>query len=593
MRRFGKHLLLMALTVIMAQLPVLAEGPGEDEGAASDQIESMLSRQRVKTEVFPVEITMKEKMEEEKPKPELPAEAVFIRQIQVTGVTVLSQKEIDEIIAEFRNKELTGKDMQRCADLITDTYNLKGFLTSYAYPDSSRLNEGILEIKGFEGKVGEVKIEGNRNFSDTVYRNRIGFKKGDVFNFKLLKNNVFRTNKHPDRKVTPDVTLSETQGYTDITITAKDKLPIHYIFDHDNYGSEYILTKRYKNTFVFNNFTGHDDVMNMKAQFCEADAQRLFDLDYYLPINNTWKWELYYMPFKRENYYYKDNEEKDFLKKAYKWYTYLYQTVVSEPNREFVMNYGFVQKFIEWYTGEEMRKYDKFCALLIGFDYVKVDDYGTTVISEDLEKGIPRMWGANTAEDSHCSVKGAGGKYWKQKIAVARRQKLLWDIDLLMKAQGQYSTQACTGVNVFSVGGYMGTIDNRGYPRAQMPMDSGYYLLGGFSLPAYFIPKNTKLPFTHTDVYKNLKFLTYVEYAKGYKRSPQTAADKSGSVDPSLTGQQDDDKKKSLASAGWGLTFAVPEQSLSMRFDMAWPLNHKVPKDGNHCHMWYRITKMF
>ncbi|MFA5362147.1 MAG: POTRA domain-containing protein [Candidatus Omnitrophota bacterium] len=591
MGKNGRFLVVLAV-LLCANMPVFAEQAGDDQSDA-DLIDSMLSRQKVKEETLPVELMIKEKMDQERPQPALPAEAVLIKQINVSGVTAISKKEIEEIVSEFRNKELTGKDMQRCADQITDTYALKGFLTSYAYVDLSDLSQGVLEIKAFEGKVGEVKIEGNRYFSDTVYKNRIGLKKGDIFNFKLLKNNVSRTNRHFDRKVTPIVALSEAQGFTDITIKAKEKLPVHYIIDHDNYGSEYILTKRYKNTFVFNNVTGHDDSLNLKAQFCEADAQRLFDLDYFLPINNTWKWELYYMPFKRENYYYKDNEDNDFLKKAYKWYTYLYQTVVSEPNREFVMNYGFVQKFIEWYTGEEMQKYDKFCALLIGFDYVRVDDYGTTVISEDLEKGIPRMWGANTAEDSHSSVKGAGGKYWKQKIAVARRQKLFWDIDLLMKAQGQYSTQACTGVNVFSMGGYMGTIDNRGYPRAQLPMDSGYYLLGGFSLPAYFIPKNTKLPLTHTDVYKNLKLLTYVEYAKGYKRSPQSEADKSGSVDPALTSLQDDDKRKSLSSVGWGWTFAVPEQDLSMRFDMAWPLDHKLPKDGSHCHMWYRVTKIF
>jgi hemolysin activation/secretion protein len=224
---------------------------------------------------------------------------------------------------------------------------------------------------------------------------------------------------------------------------------------------------------------------------------------------------------------------------------------------------------------------------------VRTDDYGTTVVSEDMEQGIPRMWGGSTAEDDHCSVKGAGAKYFKNKIAVARRQKLPWEIDLLMKAQGQYSTQACTGVNVFSVGGYMGTIDNRGYPRAQMPMDSGYYLMGGFSFPAYFVPKKTELPFTHTKIYNNFKFLTFVEYAKGYKRSLKTAAEKSGSANPETTGLEDDVRRKSLASTGWGCTFAIPEQNLSMRFDMGWPLNHKLPKDGSHCHMWYRVTKVF
>jgi hemolysin activation/secretion protein len=592
MGKVWRFLVVLAVSFLCANMPAFAEQGGDDQSDA-DMIDSLLFRQKVKTEILPVELMIKEKMDQERPQPVLPAEAVLIKQIDVSGVTAIPKKEIEEIVSEFRNKELTGKDMQRCADQITDTYVIKGYLTSYVSVDPARLNEGVLEIKATEGKVGEVKIQGNKYFSATVYKNRMGFKNGDIFNFKVLKNNVFRTSRHLDRKVTPDVTLSDTPGYTDITITAKDKLPVHFVFDHDNYGSEYILMRRYKNTFVFNNFTGHDDVMSWKAQFCEGDAQRLFDVDYFLPINNTWKWELYYMPFKRENYYYGDNEANDFTKKAWKWYTYFYQTKYSEPNRELIFNYGFVQKFISWYTQGQRQKYDKFCALLWGFDYMRADDYGTTVVNEDMEQGIPRMFGANTAEDENCSVKGAGGKYFKNKLVISRRQKLIPGLDLLLKTQGQYSTQALTGVNVFSVGGYMGVIDNRGYPRASLPMDSGLYGMVGLAISPYFIPKNVKIPLSKSTFYDNIKLNPYFEYAKGWKRSPQSAAAKSGTVDPDVSGKSDDDEVKSLKSAGWGITFAIPDQNLSSRFDMAWPLDHRLPNDGGHVHMWYRITKVF
>ncbi|MCM8774010.1 MAG: hypothetical protein NC820_04680 [Candidatus Omnitrophica bacterium] len=573
---------------------LLGETPDEAEGKA-EILENRLMQEKVKEEILPIEIVMKEKIEAQMPKPILPEEKVYIKEIIVEGLSVLSPKNIKEIIGPFYNRHLSGKEMQRLANQITDWYMLNGYITSYAYVDPSELSKGILRIRCFEGRIGKVNIEGNRYFSSDVYRDRIEVKEGEVFNLKRIKNNIYRTNRHIDRKVTFKVEPKETLDYTDITFSVKDKLPIHFVFDHDNYGSEYILYKRFKNTFVFNNFTGHDDVLNIKAQFCQADAQRLFDLDYFLPINNTWKWELYYMPFKRENYYYSDNEEKDFEKKAYKWYTYLYQTVFSEPNRELILNYGFVQKFISWYARGEKQKADRFCALLWGFDYIRADDYGTTVISEDLEKGIPRMFGASTAEDDSTSVRGAGGKYLKQKLAIARRQKLpLWGIDMLLKLQMQYSTQAMTGVNVFSVGGYMGTIDNRGYPRAQMPMDSGYYIMTGFSFPAYFVPKEAKIPFSKAKVYDNLKFFNFFEYAKGYKRSVKTAAEKVGeSYDPDTSTKSDDVKRKSLKSAGLGFTFNIPDHYLSMRFDIGWPLDHKLPKDGSHCHMWYRVTKSF
>lgn len=583
--------LLLAVLILPNLKSVFAAESGDENEGKADMLEGKLAQEKVEVGALPVEIKMKEKVEQEKPKPMLPEEKVHVKEIMVIGITVLSPRQIRDTIGSFYNRDLSGKEMQRCADQITDWYNLNGFLTSYAYVDPARLNEGILDIKCVEGKVGEIKVEGNRYFATRVYKQRLGVKEGEPFNIKTLKNNVYRTNRHPDRKV--KVEPSQDGGVTNIAVTVKDKPPYHFTFDYDNYGSEFILYQRFKNTFTFNNFTGHDDSLALKAQFAQADAHRLFDLDYFLPLNNTWKWELYIMPKKRENYYYADNEDQDFEKRAYKWYTYLYQTIYSEPNRELILNYGFVQKFIHWYVHKQQKKQDLFCALLWGFDYMRSDDYGTWVVSEDLEKGIPRMFGASTGEDEWCSVKGAGGKYFRAKTYVARRQKLFWDIDFLMKIQGQYSDQALTGVNVFSVGGYMGTIDNRGYPRAQMPMDSGYYLMGGLSFPAYFIPKSVKIPYSKGSFYDNLKLFTFIEYAKGYKKSPQSAGDKAGTTTPESGGPLDDDRRKSLTSAGCGFQFSIPGQGLSTRLDIGWPLNHKLPKDNDHCHIWYRATKSF
>lgn len=571
---------------------VFAESGDENEGKA-DLIESRMQQGKVAAEKFPLEITMMEKIEQEKPKPALPEGKILIKEIAVVGATVLPPEEVNAIIVEFHNRELSGKDMQRCADQVSDWYGLNGYISSYAYVDTAQLSQGILEIKCVEGRVGKVTIKGNHYFSEQVYRDRIGLKEGDVFNVKQLKNRIYQTNRHPDRKVTPDIEPTNTLASTNLVIKVKDKLPVHYTLDQDNYGSENILYKRFKNTFTFNNFTGHDDSLALKAQFAQADAHRLFDLDYFLPLGNKWKWELYIMPKKRENYYYSDNEDTDFEKRAYKWYTYLYQTIYSEPNRELILNYGYVQKFIHWFVHKQKKKQDRFCALLLGFDYMHADDYGTWVISNDMEKGIPRLSGASTAEDEWCSVKGAGGKYFKDEVAIARRQKLFWGIDFLGKIQGQYSDQALTGVNVFSIGGFMGTTDNRGYPRAQLPADSGYYYMAGFSFPAYFIPKDIKVPMGKSTVYNALKFFTFFEYAKAYKKSPQTAQDKAGDSNPETSGKADDDRRKSLSSAGCGFQFNLPEHGLSTRLDVGWPMDHKVGADGDHAHAWYRVTKSF
>ena len=580
------RLFIFLLSIALPYIPVWAEVP-EDAPPDGGFIERSLAPVEV-----PVEIMMMLEIEKHKPKPILPAEKVFIKEVDVVGVNLLSDKEIAEITEEFTNRQLSGKDMQRCADQISDKYSIKGYITSYVYIEPEALKDGVLKIQAVEGKIGEVKIEGNKYFSDEVYLARLDIQSGDIFNYKQLTNYLFRTNRHMDRKASIKVEPTDNLEYTDITVTVKDKLPVHFTFDHDNYGSQFILQKRFKQYLIFNNLTGHDDYFSLHWQFGQANAHKLFDWDYRLPLNNTWLWQLYYMPYKKEDYYDQNKETMNFQKTARKWYTYFYQTLYDDPGGMFQFNYGFVYKFINWWAWGQKQKKDQFCAFLYGLNWVRNDDYGTWAIRNDAEKGVPDMWGASHAEDSSCSVKGAGSKYFKDEVYIARRQKLIWDADFLLKLQGQYTTQATTGVNVFSIGGLMGTIDSRGYPRASMPMDSGWYYMTTLRFPFYLLPKDARIPNIDDNVYKNLRLFIFYEYAKGYKRSTKTVAEKIGFL-PLNTTRTDDVKRNSLRSAGFGFTWNLPKIGMSMRFDAGWPLDHRLPMDGDHAHLWYRVTQTF
>ena len=569
-KRLGRILFLLSLIVFFCA-PAFAEGP--DEGEDNGKV-----RQALDATPIPAEILMKTEIEQERPKPVLPAEKVMIKEVRVLGVTLLPAKEIEEIIQPFKNTEISGKDMQRCADQITDTYNLKGYITSYAYVDPAKLSEGILEIQGVEGKIGKIKIEGNKYFATRIYQKKLGLQEGDVVDYAFLKNNVYRINKNQDRKVKLQLTPGDQPGLTDLTLTVKDKLPLHFTAQVDNYGSMYIMWRRYKAFFISNNLTGHDDSLTAKAQWTEADSHKLYDLDYYIPINNNWTFELYLMPFKKENYMF-ERKVMGMEKKARKWYLYFYQKVIDTPENQFTMNYGFVYKNIFWYAYGDRQAWDKFRAGLLGFDWMIKDNWGTTVVSDDIEMGIPGIWGGADTKPPYTSVANSSGKYKKNHLQVARRQKLIGDIELIFKSHWQMSSSTLTGVNAFSVGGYCGVIDNRGYPRAQYEGDSGFSFHPGLAFPPYFIPKDAKVPL-YKDVkwHDALKLFTFYDWADAYKKSYATK----------------DGKSSVWRSAGFGLTLNLPN-SLSIRVDNAFPVSSvgKAPRDGDHCQTWWSVTKGF
>jgi hemolysin activation/secretion protein len=156
-------------------------------------------------------------IEEKKPEvapPPIKEERIFIKKINVIGVTLLSQKEIEEIITPFENKELTLRQLQRIADLITDSYRQKGYITSRAYLPPQKIEEGILEIRVLEGITGDLEIKGNRYFKNSLFEKKITLKKGEPFNYNVLKRNLVEINEHPDRTARAVLVPGKEPGQT-------------------------------------------------------------------------------------------------------------------------------------------------------------------------------------------------------------------------------------------------------------------------------------------------------------------------------------------------------------------------------------------
>jgi hemolysin activation/secretion protein len=566
--------LFFSLAVIPFSKAVFAMGEdsGEDDPSAS-KVEQALAGRRPKS----ADIIIKEQVTQQIPKPTLPEGLTLIKEVRVVGATVLAPQALEALKRKYENRQVTGRMIQQCADLVTRAYAREGYITSYGFVDPKELGSGILTVVVKEGRTGKITIEGNKYFSTAILEKKITLKEGDLFNFRKLNLDVYRINRQQDRKMKITCDPNVQTGITDVVLQVKDKSPLHLILQYDNYGSEYIGYRRYKTYFINNNLTGNDDSLQFKAQLTEGNSHKLFDFDYFLPLNNEWKFEGYYMPFKREDYLTDGNVTDDFEKHARKFYFNFFNSLINEPDTEFISHYGFVYKDIHWWKYGRRQTRDRFRALTWGLDLNKADDYGRWVISNDLEAGIPRMAGGSTAEDTSTSVQGAGGKYVKNHLVVARRQKLFAGIDFISKSHWQISNQALTGVNVFSVGGFFGVIDNRGYPRAQAYGDNGISSMAGFTFPVYGLPRTMNAPFSKTKLYDDIKLFTFYEWARADLKSP------------SMT----DKERTDLSSVGCGFTFNIPDRSLSTRLDIGWAIGKEKPKDGDPRHILYSITQAF
>jgi hemolysin activation/secretion protein len=565
---------LLALVVVCGSAAVCtAEDDSEQSEATAEKIDQSVAVKRAKSP----EIIIKQQVAQQIPKPTLPGGLTLIKQVNVHGSTILAPRAIEALKRKYENRQCTGRMMQQAADLVTRAYAREGYITSYGYIDPAEIGAGTLNIVVKEGKTGKITIEGNKNFSTDLLEKKITLKEGDLFNFRQLNLDVFRVNKHPDRKMGITCDPNVETGLTDVVLTVKDKSTVHVMLQYDNYGSEDIGYRRYKTYFTHNNLTGHDDSLQYKIQVTESQAHTLMDFDYYIPLNPQWKFNFYLMPYKQEIYLSGDNRSNNFQKHAWKWYFFFKQYLINDPDCEFISSYGFMYKQINWYQYGGRQAQDHFRSVEWVLDLNKADKYGRWVVNNMFEQGIPSLMGGADKDEDRTSVAGAHGQYTRNHLTVARRQKVWNGIDFITKGHWQESSERLTGVNVFSMGGFMGVIDNRGYPRAQFPGDRGRSLSAGFSVPPFGLSRAAKVPGSKTTWYDDIRLFNFVDYAVGVlKRAPAG-----------------EDREATLVSAGLGMTFTVPDKSLSMRLDVGWPVSQAKPNDGDGYHVLYSITKGF
>ena len=565
--RSSIFLLLLLVSLILIDKKLFTQEVGEVE-----KIEREIEKERLLRE------KIKEKKErpviKEKPTTKIlpPAveEKIFIKKINVKGVTLLLEREINEIILSFENKELTLRQMQEVADRITDAYRQKGYVTSRAYLPPQKIKEGVLEIKVIEGATGEIEIKGNRYFRTSFLREKITLKKGEPFNYNILRKDLMEINAHPDRSCRAVLMAGKEPGTTDIVLEVVDRFPVHIGFEWDNFGSRYIGKDRYRLTLTHNNFLGLDDILTLQYQLAEAEAYRLASLHYLFPVAEDLEVGFFFARTKLNlGKDYKDLEARG---KSRLYSIYATYSLIDEENIGLNLNLGFDYKDIfNFQLGNETSR-DRMRVVKLGLDLDLTDRLGRTLIINELNFGIPKIMGGLDSQDEKASRVGSGGKFIKNNLSLLRLHRMPFDSTLLLKNQFQFSPYILPACEQFQIGGIANV---RGYPPAEKVGDKGYAVTLEWSFPPYFIPKDVKLPFSDVKGYDALRFVIFYDWANTHLRSPQAG----------------EEKDETLSGVGWGLRLTLPE-NFSARVDFAWPLMES-PSDENHLHIWMSISKRF
>jgi hemolysin activation/secretion protein len=496
---------------------------------------------------------------------------VLVNKIDVQGATLLSAKEIQTIVSSFEGKQLSLKDFQKIADLISGEYRKKGYMTSRAYVPPQSVKEGVLVIKVIEGKLGTVDIKGNKYFSTALLKKKLNMEQGGYFDYSALQNSLVYINEHPDRSAKAVLVPGAERGTTDVMLEVKDRLPVHVGFGYDNFGSRYIDKNRYYMGLEHNNLTGHDDKLFLKYMTSESSYMRLQQGRYSYSVTPTLDLGVYMIMSKIKLG--REYEDLDSRGKARIYGLFLNKVLVQKPELDVRFNAGFDYKSVVNFLSGNKDSRDELRILKGGFDFDFSDKLGRNIINTELDYGVPDILGAMEDKDPMSSRKpSSGAEFQKGMVNYFRLQPLFLSTHLLWKNFAQYTNQSLAASEQFQIGG---AVSVRGYPPAERSGDKGFFTSLEWTLPVFGLPKDIKVPFRKESLYDAWKLVTFWDWGYVNLKNP-SAGEK---------------KDETLKGWGFGTHFAV--QNLLVSVEVGYPIGKKTPSDGRHAHPWVECAYKF
>lgn len=209
---------------------------------------------------------------------------MHVEKIEVSENEILTPEETTDVVKKYENSNLTSSVVKELIGRLDELCVEKGYITSFAYLLEQEVNKGVLKISIQEGKVGKIRIMGNRWTKKSHILSRLDMHEGEYFNMKKLANNIMNYNHYNDGVILKaDLNPGEKENTTDIDITVEEQPPYHLIGIADNSGRDAVGRNR------AGLLAGHDSLFGLRDKlsaciYANRHSKTPF-IDYNIPVN--------------------------------------------------------------------------------------------------------------------------------------------------------------------------------------------------------------------------------------------------------------------------------------------------------------------
>ena len=201
----------------------------------------------------------------EERRPGGPAAArVFVRKIEVTGVTAFSPDEIRKMTAPYENRELTSEDLESLRVALTVLYVNRGYVNSGAVIPDQTVADGVVRLQVIEGELTRIDVEGNRWFRESYVRRRLALGAEPPLNVTPLQQRLQLLQQNPlIERIRAELRPGVKPGESVLKVDVEEEVPYALTLSFDNYQSPSVGAERGRATAEHRNLTGNGDTLSL------------------------------------------------------------------------------------------------------------------------------------------------------------------------------------------------------------------------------------------------------------------------------------------------------------------------------------------
>lgn len=455
--------------------------------------------------------------------------------------------------------------------------------SGFMFAQEMKQNSGQ-KINGI--KAGKIIIEGNKSYTKKFILKHFsssienGYIREDSFNKAIAF-----LNETTGLKVTPVLSPGEKEGTTDILLRVKDRKPLNFNLEANNYGNPGFAENRIVLNAAFGNLTKQGDTFTYKDlyTFNQTRQHNYIYLYYTRPINNHGTiMKLNYSNFDKQI---SEDPSESYLRGNTDVYSIDFQTPLKrDSDVKSNLTYGFTMKNVKDFqtipsikdipkltqkeleslysyfnlphdilvltyyliNSRHIRPYseDRIRSINIGYNLSKTYYSGKLTASVILTQALGSFLGGTTVNNPNAKRIFSGNEFTKLNIDISDTIKTGGNNSFFLKGLGQLANNRLISTEQLVLGG----IDSvRGYSKGEYRGDNGFSINAEYHMALSMFKRKSG---------NSIDGYLFFDYGFASLKNP--------------TRMETPDK--TLMGAGFGFKTDVSENS-AMKFDVGWPMN--------------------